>query len=291
MDFISYKPRTERILGEDWEIVQQSHHILRQRREELGMNQREVAEAAGILIRQYTRFESGERDICSSSARMVLGVCAVLKLDPYMLFPEIELYQKKVEREQKVVFIPAKKATIIPVSTFVALVCKIPKGKLSRWEDIERYLERIYGVEYIQPADAYWEKVDEYGVKIPYWRIVGPRGHVGSDRRIGKEEQIELLRDEGIIAEICNEQTGSCRVKNYKELLFDWDSVDADEIKAVPNRDRTTATATAELMFSGTNIRGVPLEILERIANGKIGMDEQYVSKAIAEIKRRKDMQ
>lgn len=289
MEFIPYKPRSEKILGKDWEVVQQSHHILRQRREELGLTQRDVAEAAGILIRQYTRFESGERDICSSSARLVLAVCAVLKLDPYTLFPEIEAYQKKAEREENVVFIPAKKATVIPVSVFIAVIRKIPEGKLSRWEDIESYLERIYGVEYITPADAYWEEKDETGERIPYWRIVGPRGHIGSDRKISKYEQMELLKNEGVMAEISNEQTQSYRVKNYKELLFDLDTVDAEEIKTVPNRDRTTATAAAELMFSGENIRVVPLEILQRIANGKMGLDEQYVCKAIQELKRRKE--
>ena len=63
MEFIPYKPRTEKLLGRDWEIMQQSRHMIRQRREELKLTQQEVAERAGILLRQYTRFETGERDI------------------------------------------------------------------------------------------------------------------------------------------------------------------------------------------------------------------------------------
>ena len=121
MEFIPYKPRTEKLLGRDWEFMQQSHHMIRQRREELKLTQQEVAERAGILLRQYTRFETGERDICSSSARIVLSICAVLKLDPYVLFPEIEMYQKKDEKESHMnpYYIPAKKATIIPVSSII----------------------------------------------------------------------------------------------------------------------------------------------------------------------------
>ena len=295
MEFIPYKPRTEKILGRDWEFMQQSHHMIRQRREELKLTQQEVAEKAGILLRQYTRFETGERDICSSSARIVLSISAVLKLDPYVLFPEIEMYQKKdekngeTERHMNPYYIPAKKATIIPVSTYIAIICKIPKGKLTRWEDITAYLEKIYGVEYVKPAESYWEKKTDDGSEIPYWRIVGPRGHLYNDSRVGsKYIQLERLKNEGIIAELCNERAQTYRVKKYKELLFDFSVLDADEIKTIPNNDRTTAEVATKLMFHEANIHMVPLEILQRVANGKMYLDSEYIEKAQKELDKRK---
>ena len=59
------------------------HSYLRRQREALGMSQKAVADAAGINIRQYQRFESGERRIASTSLRIGLAVCDVLKLDPH----------------------------------------------------------------------------------------------------------------------------------------------------------------------------------------------------------------
>lgn len=59
------------------------HAPLRYRREEFGMSQQQVADAAGITLRQYQRFESGDRKMSSASMRIGLSICHVLKLDPY----------------------------------------------------------------------------------------------------------------------------------------------------------------------------------------------------------------
>ena len=57
--------------------------FLRHQREGLGMTQQQVADAAGILLRQYQRLESGERSMASTSLRIGLSVCDALKLDPH----------------------------------------------------------------------------------------------------------------------------------------------------------------------------------------------------------------
>lgn len=59
------------------------HGYLRHQREAMKMTQQEVADAAGILLRQYQRLESGERSMSSASLRIGLAVCDVLKLDPH----------------------------------------------------------------------------------------------------------------------------------------------------------------------------------------------------------------
>lgn len=64
---------------------------LRHQREGLGMTQQEVADAAGILLRQYQRLESGERSMSSTSLRIGLSVCDALKLDPHrFVIPQVE---------------------------------------------------------------------------------------------------------------------------------------------------------------------------------------------------------
>ena len=67
--------------------VMMDYGYLYKQREAMHMTQQEVADAAGILLRQYQRLESGERSMCSASLRIGLAVCDVLKLDPHRFVP------------------------------------------------------------------------------------------------------------------------------------------------------------------------------------------------------------
>ena len=79
MKFLPYKKQS----SED-----NSSEILKTRRSQLGLTQRQVSTAAGISLPQYNRFESGERTIESASLRVALSVCAVLQLDPFIFLKE-----------------------------------------------------------------------------------------------------------------------------------------------------------------------------------------------------------
>lgn len=63
--------------------VLQPNSILKLRREQLNLTQQQVADSAGITLRQYQKFESGERSIRGASLRIGLGICDVLELDPH----------------------------------------------------------------------------------------------------------------------------------------------------------------------------------------------------------------
>lgn len=89
MDFIDYEFPKTTLSGEEYFILQEDHDILRTRRNELGLTQQQVADKAKIHLQQYQRLESGERHIYSASMRIGLSMCAVLKLDPYLFFPDI----------------------------------------------------------------------------------------------------------------------------------------------------------------------------------------------------------
>lgn len=86
----TYKTPSEDLLsnGEQWFFLETEKDILKNRREELGMTQQQVADAAHIQARQYQRLENGERNISGASMRIGLSVCAVLKLAPYRFMPE-----------------------------------------------------------------------------------------------------------------------------------------------------------------------------------------------------------
>lgn len=55
--------------------------ILKDYREKLGMTQQEVADKAKIQLRQYQRFEAGERNLSSSSFNIACRVIEALGLD------------------------------------------------------------------------------------------------------------------------------------------------------------------------------------------------------------------
>ena len=75
--------------------------ILKTRRLTLKMTQQQVADEAGINLNQYLRLENGERSLAGTSARIVLSVCAVLRINPYELFPEIIQKPNPVIEEAK----------------------------------------------------------------------------------------------------------------------------------------------------------------------------------------------
>jgi transcriptional regulator with XRE-family HTH domain len=61
--------------------VQSEATILKNAREKLGMTQQQVADKAGIQLRQYQRFENRERDLSSSSFGIACRVLDALALD------------------------------------------------------------------------------------------------------------------------------------------------------------------------------------------------------------------
>ena len=79
--------------------------ILKDYREKLGMTQQEVADKAKIQLRQYQRFESGERNLSSSSFNIACRVIEALGLDPtkyhhsdYVLGDEVEMSPEGLRR-------------------------------------------------------------------------------------------------------------------------------------------------------------------------------------------------
>lgn len=59
--------------------------MIKTQRKKLGLSQQQVANRAGIDIRLYQRFESGERDISRATFRIGLAIADVLELDAHEL--------------------------------------------------------------------------------------------------------------------------------------------------------------------------------------------------------------
>ena len=70
--------------GSGFLIVHADHKkgsILREKRLMLGLTQKEAAELANITLRQYQKFESGERNIMTCSFRMACRIIEALGMN------------------------------------------------------------------------------------------------------------------------------------------------------------------------------------------------------------------
>ena len=64
-------------------ISDQEGQVLRERRQELGLTQLDVALELGMSIHQYQRYEYGEHKLSNCPMKIGLRICAVLELNPY----------------------------------------------------------------------------------------------------------------------------------------------------------------------------------------------------------------
>jgi len=81
--------------------------VLKDYRDKLGLTQQQVADKARVQLRQYQRFESGERNLSSSSFDIACRVIEALGLDPtkyhhgeYVLGDEVELSPEGLRRAE-----------------------------------------------------------------------------------------------------------------------------------------------------------------------------------------------
>ena len=72
--------------------------ILKDYREKLGLTQQEVANKAKIQLRQYQRFESGERNLSSSSFNIACRVIESLSMNISDYYHGEYVFGDKVDR-------------------------------------------------------------------------------------------------------------------------------------------------------------------------------------------------
>ncbi len=60
---------------------QYDHFVLKKRRQKLGLTQQEVADRAGIQVKQYQRFEYGDRELNNAGFLTTYKVLAALEMD------------------------------------------------------------------------------------------------------------------------------------------------------------------------------------------------------------------
>lgn len=139
--------------------------------------------------------------------------------------PRAEDAEKR--NESRAVCIPAQSVLHVPMEEYIELLCMVPKGKITRRDDIEKYLQKKHGAERVmidmRPlyANPLWEG-------IPIWREVSTRGMLIESLRMSRERQRELLEADGLKVVECGANKASLRVEHYKEMLIDFETMESD---------------------------------------------------------------
>ena len=62
-------------------VEDKHHNILREKRVILGLTQKQVAERAKVVLQQYQKFESGERNIMTCSFQLACRIIEALEMN------------------------------------------------------------------------------------------------------------------------------------------------------------------------------------------------------------------
>ncbi len=128
-------------------------------------------------------------------------------------------------------YIPEKPCLRLSEIVYFYVLTFVPNGRLTRAEDIEKYLEKKFDVprvEFERPINLdvnYWIKFID---NVPMHRVVSAYGYTHSTK-------VEQLASEGFEFEEKNNNRGP-KVKDYKKYLFNFEketNISLDTLKKI----------------------------------------------------------
>lgn len=126
------------------------------------------------------------------------------------------------DNENVVVLMPLDFSGAVSPHMYVQLLRKIPRGMITRWEDMNDYISKIYNLKSIPRVSDTFPYIDSNNNDLPYWKIVSQTGVLFSSTLCDKDKQKEMLKKEGIEIVQRGSKEDSYKVKDYKSLLFDF---------------------------------------------------------------------
>ena len=224
-----YSPATMSLNNMDYELLELEHHILQQRRKELKLTQQQVADSAGIQLRQYQRFESGERNITGSSARIMLSVCEVLLLDPFVFLGK----GNEKPEAKNIVLPPIEKQGldyVIPMLAYYTIVSGIPRGMVCSRNQITKCIRKAYANDSLELGKDL-NSIEIYAnLSFPFWRVVSQRGFLIDNFYHSKEYQRTMLESEGIKT-VNSDKNNSIRIVDFESRRFDTNNFNVTVMK------------------------------------------------------------
>lgn len=189
----------------------------------------EIFDRIGIdmstAVRMFFKATVREQQLPFSTNVADKGAEKTLAMQMLDLYKKSAVYEPPIADDENIITVLPLENGQIPLSMFVQLVTKIPKGKVSQWKLVFACLSKIYGVEVTRLPQSIIPYQDIYDNFIPYWRLVGEGGIIGDGRGGSRESVRATLLDEGVPVVQRGKLENSFRVDNYKDYLFDFSSL------------------------------------------------------------------
>ena len=114
---------------------------------------------------------------------------------------------------------PGREGLRLSEIVYFYLLYLVPKGRLARRKDIEKYLEKKFDAFYIEfqrPLNFSWDYWCKFIDLVPLHRVVSANGYIEPLNR-------DKLISEGFEIEEPTMNNREPRVKDYKKYLFDFE--------------------------------------------------------------------
>ncbi len=129
-----------------------------------------------------------------------------------------------INDSETIVVLPLEDGGRISPDMYAQLVTKVPAGSVTCWEHIYDLLSKIYNQQ-VQGQPGSLPIKDTNDNQIPYWRVVSKIGVLGEYYAGSKELQRDHLIDEGVPVVQRGSVTGSYKVDDYKNRMFNFRSL------------------------------------------------------------------
>ena len=124
-----------------------------------------------------------------------------------------------MENKKHIIEFPAKPGLKLSEVVYFYLVHLVPKGRLTRYDDIVKYLANkfdVFHIEFCRPFNLEWDYWCKFIDHVPLHRVVTSYGYIEPLKR-------EMLISEGFEIEDTAVKNRGPRVKDYKKYLFDFE--------------------------------------------------------------------
>ena len=186
----------------------------------------DIHEATSLSVNTIKGFLNG--NIISS-----LSYWKLLKLgDIFAIILNKKLNELKTEsksrQETGETIFKQKEIVVVSYAVYINLIRQVPKGRLTRREDIEAYVAKQLNAKYIdfqiKNKIIVWKNLPGFSETIPYWREVSKIGYLQDTLNCSKIRQEYMLQQEGHKIVPCGARKASLKVENYENYLFDFEN-------------------------------------------------------------------
>ena len=209
---------------ETWENVRKA---LQEYMDKYNLKSSDISDRTKMSINTVKKFLSGEIISSSSYLKLLrLGEDFGIILDKYLRINDKKFVPLKNGNVCEVETIPAKEVKVLSYEIYLNLLRLVPEGRITRREDIEKFVAKKLGVEFVSfevTDNSLYKKHTELAGKIPYWRKVSKQGWLEETLDCSRYVQEEKLKEEGFEIVKCGPQLRSLRIVDYKKFLFDFE--------------------------------------------------------------------